>query len=240
MTHEVNPITSGHRVVLTYNVINDSRSAPLPAAANLEEDSDSKLRSVLRQWSANNVRTDYKFEEVDFLCHYLAHQYTERSLSLSRMVGEDLHWVRRAAHAAEQADCVVYLATFERKRVSDCGDGGSEFGSDYGSNPEFRVEDEIEDDWTLQKVVTLDGTHVAEDVPIDNREMIDKTALKIDDLDREKFSGWTGNEGTYTTLWYKRSVGGSTRLATSKVLAGIPGDDSHAKEELGPFRYVLH
>jgi len=46
VTHEVKPIISGHRVVLTYNVINDDRSMHLPAAATLS-DHDSRLHEMV-------------------------------------------------------------------------------------------------------------------------------------------------------------------------------------------------
>jgi hypothetical protein len=84
----------------------------------------------------------------------------------------------------------------------------SEYGYHDDFIPEFREEDEISDDWVLQKVVALDGKDVAEDVEIGSRYTVDPKILESLKPDEEEFSGWTGNEGAYTTLWYRRSVGG--------------------------------
>jgi hypothetical protein len=204
--HEVKHITRGHRVVLTYNIVNDARFMPLPAAAT-HGDHDSQLQQVLRQWSDENIwYTDIE-DEVDFLCHYLEHEYTWDSLCLPRLVGNDLQVVSRVARAAKRTNFVVYLGTFERKRVGDCEEDESEYGYHDDSVPEFREENEISDEWVLQRVVALDGTDVAEDVEIGSHYMVDPKILESLKPDDEEFSGWTGNEGAYTTLWYRRSVG---------------------------------
>lgn len=46
-------------------------------------------------------------KEADFLCHCLEHEYTESSLSLSRLAGADLSVVNQAARAAQQTDFIV-------------------------------------------------------------------------------------------------------------------------------------
>jgi hypothetical protein len=210
VTCELNPVTSGHRVVLTYDIIHRVPSVQLSAAATLG-DKISRLRDVLRQWGVSEVHADDSDDDPDpFLCHYLQRQYTERSLSLSRMVGTDLEVVTRAADAAKQADFVVYLATVERIRVMECDCKQNAFDfeqpHEHESEYEFENEDEIHDDWKLKKIVTLDGTHVAEDFHISDDEMIDHNALNGAEADREECSDWRSDERTKTTLWYERSI----------------------------------
>lgn len=204
--HEVKPITSGHRVVLTYNVINDARFLPLPAAAT-HGDHDSQLQQVLRQWSDEDIWYSDINDQVDFLCHCLEHEYSWGSLSLPQLVGNDLQVVSRAAQAAKRTKFVVYLATFERKRVGDCQEDESEYGDHGDSIPKFREDYEIEDEWFLRRVVALDGKDIAEDVEIGSHYMLDPKILESLKPDDEEFSGWTGNEGASLTLWYRRSVG---------------------------------
>jgi hypothetical protein len=196
--HEVKPITSGHRVVLTYNLINIDQSIQLPAASTIG-DRDGQLLDALKLWSEAGVWNDTNSKEVDFLCHCLQHQYTQSSLSLSRLAGADLSVVTKAVRAAQQTDFVVYLATFERTRSGGCNDG---YG--YGSH---EIIEETDDDWKLQKIVALDGTAVAKDVLVSKWEMLDPEVFDDRDPDDEDFEGWTGNEGASTTQWYRSSVG---------------------------------
>lgn len=196
MIHEVQPITSGQRVVLTYNVINDAQSMPLPSATSLG-DSSSQLQQVLRQWGHEGAWDD-EGNPIDFLCHYLNHEYIESSISLSRLAGKDLQTVTRAAQVAEQTDFSVYLATFEHERSGGCDEDS------YGHD--FLDEDDVEETWMLQKFVDLKGNYIASSVPISEHQMVDPKALDEEDPDDEDYEGWTGNEGAYSTLWYRRTV----------------------------------
>ena len=130
---------------------------------------------------------------MNFLCHYLEHQYTETSLSLSRLVRGDLQVVTRVAHAAEQTDFIVYLVTFERRRVGCHDEIDSEVESEFESrgdhDHELHEGDEILDEWVLEKVVTLDGTYVAEDILIGRDDMVDPEALDEYGPDKEEYSG---------------------------------------------------
>jgi hypothetical protein len=127
------------------------------------------------------------------------------------MVGADLEVVTRAANAAKQTDFVVYLATLKRIRVMECN--CKVYAFDFGPH-EHDSEDgltnagEIDDNWRLKKIATLDGTHVAEDFRISKHEMIDYEALDGAEAYREEHSDWMGDERTETTLWYKISVSG--------------------------------
>jgi hypothetical protein len=197
--HEVKPITSGHRVVLTYNLINIDQSLQSPTAAAIG-DRDSQLRDALKLWGEAGVRNEDNGKEVGFLCHCLEHEYTESSLSLSRLAGADLSVVTRAVHAAQQTGFIVYLATFQRTHVGGC-DEDDEYGAEI-------IED-IDDDWYLQKIVTLDGTKVAEDILISKWEMLDPEVFENRGPDDEEFEGWTGNEGATATHWYRSSVSGT-------------------------------
>jgi hypothetical protein len=174
----------------------------LLAAANIG-DRDGQLRDALELWREAGVWNEDNSREVNFLCHCLDHEYTEASLSLSRLAGADLSVVSRAVNVAQQTDFAVYLATFERTHVGGCnGDDG------YGSATILESE-EIDDDWKLQKVVTLDGTRVAEEILISKWEMLDPEVFENRKPDDEDYEGWTGNEGATTTHWYRSSVGDS-------------------------------
>jgi hypothetical protein len=74
VTHEVKPISQGHRLVLTYNVINTQPAAVALPTAEILTQPDQDFAHILRHW---NTHTD---DTPDFLCRFLDHKYTEDSL----------------------------------------------------------------------------------------------------------------------------------------------------------------
>ena len=56
----------------------------------------------------------------------------------------------------------------------------------------------------LKKIVNLEDQKIGQNVMIKQSNMVDFE--NFDHPDKEDYSGWTGNEGASTTLWYKRSV----------------------------------
>lgn len=78
--HEIKPVTSGYRLVLTHNLIQDP-GLPMQMAARLDT-RHAQLRKLLRRWL-----TDYL--HLKYLIYPLEHQYTQSSLSLSQLKGHD-------------------------------------------------------------------------------------------------------------------------------------------------------
>lgn len=188
VTHEVKPVTSGHRVVLTYNVINDSKSQlmEMPTASTLG-DTDNQLRQVLKLWGAEGAY-DYEGQSFDFVCHQLSHQYTKSSLSLSRLVGDDLKTVNKIASIAKETGFLVYLSIVERKLEGGCDE----------EDPRHEIIDEIDSHWKLKKIVNVEDQKIGQNVMIKQSNMVDFE--NFDHPDKRDYSGWTGNEGTSTTL----------------------------------------
>lgn len=164
----------------------------MPNASNLG-DTDNQLRQVLKLWGAEGA-VDYEDQPVDFVCHQLSHQYTESSLSLSRLVGEDLKTVNKIASIAKETGFLVYLSIVERKLEGGCDE----------DDPSHEIVDEIDSHWKLKKIVNLEDQKIGQNVMIKQSNMVDFE--NFDHPDKEDYSGWTGNEGASTTLWYKRSV----------------------------------
>lgn len=180
--------------MLTYNVINDAQSVHLPTASNLN-DSENQIREALRQW-INRGALDDGGGQPAFFCHQLSHQYTEASLKLSRLVGDDYKIVCRAFSAAESVNCMLYLATFER--MISGGYDEEDFNRE--------IIDETDEYWRLQTIVDLCGKLIAEDVDIDASFLVDPKGLIDRGPDEEDDEGYTGNEGSMMTLWYRRTV----------------------------------
>lgn len=99
--HEVRPVTSGYRVVLTYNLMlagNAAAAARVPSRPVAEA-----LASCLVEHFAGQRR----------LVYLLDHQYTSRGLDWSRLKGVDIARVAALRAAAGASDCEAALALAE-------------------------------------------------------------------------------------------------------------------------------
>lgn len=189
MTHEVKPISQGHRLVLTYNVINKQPAAvQLPTAKTFTR-SDRDLSYAIRCWNLTTAETP------DFLCHFLDHKYTEDSLRLSRLVGADQTTVNQLVCAADRSDFTVLLATFEHMRHGGCDDySGAAIQEEFDSSSE------------LQKMADLEGNEVAKNLEVNDDNFVEHLDFVDEEADKEDFEGHTGNAGASKTLWYRRTV----------------------------------
>lgn len=80
VSHEVKPVQSGYRLVLTYNLV-QGLTAPMHTAAALDQ-THVQLERLLKRWNT-------EFLDVGRLLYPLEHQYTQSSMSLSSLKGTD-------------------------------------------------------------------------------------------------------------------------------------------------------
>jgi hypothetical protein len=78
--HEITPVTYGYRLVLTYNLVQDS-SEPKQSAAAVDA-SYARLEQLLKTWTDDHVHQKMFIYPLD-------HQYTPSKLSLNSLKGQD-------------------------------------------------------------------------------------------------------------------------------------------------------
>jgi len=151
--HEVRPVTSGHRIVLTYNLMAHSKpSAKGPVIG------DRRIQSLARpiethfatlrppRWS-----TDTRRERPDRLVYLLDHQYTRRSLAWHRLKSADATRAAALRAVAQRLDCESVLALADVHESWSCDDEHEMFaeyrrrGRRWHEGEEVEVED-VEDD----------------------------------------------------------------------------------------------
>lgn len=106
--HEIRPVRSGHRIVLTYNLL--LRGEPDVAATPESVDA---LTALLRAHFATPPPARWRDEPTqppDRLIYLLDHEYTERGMDWRRLKGDDATRAAALGAAAEQADCDIALA----------------------------------------------------------------------------------------------------------------------------------
>jgi hypothetical protein len=104
--HEVLPLTSGHRIALTYNL-------------SLEGDSSTgKIDALAVADVSNCLRTH--FEARDRLVYLLDHEYTEHGMSFERLKGVDAGRVAVLRAAAREQDDEIVLALADVHETWSC------------------------------------------------------------------------------------------------------------------------
>lgn len=113
--HQVKPVTSGYRVVLTYNLLLRGDAAAAARGQAGPEIVDA-LAEAVNEHFATSVPGRYGAPDGDppmRLVYLLDHEYTERGLGWGRLKGLDSGRAAAVAAAAEAAGCEAVLALAE-------------------------------------------------------------------------------------------------------------------------------
>ena len=210
VSHEVKPITSGHRLVLTYNLIHtgDGQNFSLTALG----DQTLRMRAVLGKWP----KAAGSSTAPALLAYKLDHQYTEACLKLNCLKGKDLARVRALKEACEEEGIILYLGNMVRTVWGGCeGDeddyyggwgGGCRYGGYRESDPgDFHELIEICEESLELTLYDLDGNETMENVPLPDNGIVQEGIFDREP-DEEDYSGPTGNEGVSATHWYRDAV----------------------------------
>ncbi|CAH0390453.1 unnamed protein product [Bemisia tabaci] len=183
ITHEILPIKSGYRLMLTYNLIRKTNF--VVPSYNLARGLVQHLSKLLQQY---NLQLEEGDDELPpFLLHKLKHKYTQANLSFNLLKTQDLTQVLTLKELSKEIGFDIYLAILELTVNKD---------------------DEF-DDWDVEKsldltnVVELNGNLVVESLDCPDNALIDPTPQDEGEADEENHEGPTGNAGSPATYWYR-------------------------------------
>lgn len=180
VTHEIKPLTSGYRLVLTYNIIH---GGGVRMSAGLVDKQSAHLRSLLIKW-----RTNLPHREM--LVYLLEHKYTQSSLSLENLKGRDRVVCQSLSEVGLECEFTIFLAKMTRTSED----------SDYGDY------DDPDEDWTqLQDIKTCDGFTICGSADVEDKEILG-TDVWNRDPDSQDEGEFTGNESMPATLRYHDAV----------------------------------
>lgn len=184
VTHEIKPITSGYRLVVTYNLVEESHSIVTQSAHSLDE-RRMRLTHLLLMWQQVFLKDKVK------LVYILEHQYTQSSLCLQSLKGRDRALGLRLDDVCSSSNVFMFLANMERTTSAE---------EDIG------YEDEDFDDSTrLTNVITPLGLCVAGSIDVELSEILQEDPFDRD-ADSEDEGEFTGNESMPGVLRYHDSV----------------------------------
>ena len=116
--HEVQPVTSGYRLVVVYNLIQSSPGLT-HSAARLSSGKNN-LEMMLAAWHRGIKKGNDSAPA--FLAYALDHEYTEASLNLDSLKGLDKVKADCLAQSCSQTDMGIYLASCEKTQCGSCKD----------------------------------------------------------------------------------------------------------------------
>lgn len=213
--HEVLPVTTGYRVVLTYNLLLVGDVATR-SGGSLPDDAAELFRRHFAlapppRWSHDRQA----MEPPDRLVVLLDHQYTERGLRWSHLKGDDATRVSALRLVGELADCDVALAQADIHETRECYDHaprghrrGWDDRDDWDDDPEPSTEG-FEVGEVLDSAVTIvpaTGETVQFDPDVDAAELAEVTpTVELAPYDSE-YTGYMGNWGNTMDRWYRRAA----------------------------------
>jgi 2OG-Fe(II) oxygenase superfamily len=198
--HEVQRVTHGVRLCLAYNLVLKPKRQE-PADAGQRTAPADVLTESIRSWVATQPARPLVFA--------LAHQYTQRGLSLDLLKGADRQLAELVVPAAARTDCFVHLAQVSRHLLQFADDGSFERGYHWGYRPRCEIEigETYEDDLHGAEWTDLHGKKQPwGDIAFDLSAIVSWIPIDEWKPTSEDFEGYTGNAGNTLDRWYHRSA----------------------------------
>jgi 2OG-Fe(II) oxygenase superfamily len=219
--HEVKPITSGWRIVLTYHlryVAGPRRPTPPRISAASAE----RLVASVEAYFATPVATRYGRSEPqrpDRLTYLLDHEYTSKSLAWGRLKNGDRVRALALRQAAERLDCECFLALADVHESWQCDDDWGDYGRrgrrsrhDEGeetddATEEYVLVDLIDRDIELRHWVGEGGQNVPDGTlrPTSDEVCFTRASTDMTPFQSEH-EGYMGNYGNTADRWYHRAA----------------------------------
>lgn len=183
--HQVEKVTSGRRIVLTYNLVQSEDSIPQKTP---DGNAKARIANALRMWEHASAFNTPGFPP--YIIYELDHFYSKNSTSLYMLKGRDAARVRSLQAACQETGFNIYLAVFEKtiNRDDDCG------SEEFDRTEEFEY------------VTNLDGTNASFSPPYNRDCRLEDYDSEDEEADESEHEGFTGNEGAPSTFWYRHTV----------------------------------
>ncbi len=232
-SHEVRPVTEGHRLSLVFNLCLRAGDTDTPRAAPGHTAVVDRLAGRLAEWGRARDATDK-------LIWLLDHDYSEAGLSFDALKNADAAVAAVLARAAERAACDLSAAVVRIEEYGVAEYAGSVGGWGWDDT------DDDDGDWEMGDVderrewldgwVQSDGRRPAfGEVELQPGELLPRGALDDAEPDEQRVHEASGNEGVSIERTYRRAA--LVLWPRSKALAivaraGIDGAVAWVAEEL--------
>ncbi len=199
--HEIKPVTSGYRVCLVYNLVQEGSAIKSPHFATQAED----IAELLSDW---------KIKESFPKAILLEHEYTPANFAVSSLKRHDLPRAEALLAAAEKAGYFAKLGLvthYQMGQLEDVGYGG--YSRRRRSRYYYDEEEEdlsggtmgeIYEDYTKIEHWENEGSDVPQigELHIDQSDIIGQKEIGAGEPTQKEAEGYTGNAGMTMEYWY--------------------------------------
>jgi hypothetical protein len=199
--HEVEPVRSGYRCCLVYNLRLDKGD---PSLLNVPLDRQAEtLLPAVRTLAAERAG--------ELSAVLLEHRYTEANFSLRHLKGNDQARARALLAAARESGLVAHLALVMFHQMGELSGGDNGYGYDYDDD------EEVSDEGVMGEVYeeSLQASHWRDAADqatafgafdLAKDEVIAEQPLDNGEPDEKEGEGYTGNAGCTMEYWYRRAA----------------------------------
>ena len=187
----VEPICSGSRLALTYDLIHQSGEMKAARPSSILNDTTAFPDSALESWKA---RLDDHDTATNKLVYLFESHYPQEHLGLQSLEGSDHVRTLRLHEACQERGFSTFLGQLEHTNRRD------------GYREESEEDEDVDEDqdWILAKVFTLEGVCIAESLDIEQDDIIQSQPFEGEPPDEEECDDSFEESGEVTET-YKRS-----------------------------------
>ena len=201
-THEVRPVTEGHRLSLVFNLCLRAGDTDTPRVAPDNTATVDLLAERLAEWGRAP-------ETGDKLVWLLDHEYSEAGLSFGVLKNGDSAVAGVLALAAERAECELYAAIVHIEEYGAAEFAGSPdgWGWDEADDGDWEMGD-VDDsrEWLDGWVDPAGGLPPFGEVELRPEELLPRGALDDVPPDEQRVHEASGNEGVSIERAYRRTA----------------------------------
>ncbi len=174
VNHSVSKIESGHRLVLTYNLMHQASDSS--RMATVLDDHRQNLDKVLALWSKQDRESESHSDRVyEKLVYILEHEYSEANICLDHLKGKDQLRARYLSEACQDQGFCLFFAHFEYSQLGsiDEDEDDPRWANHHSASEFHELIDELESNWKLQTVFQSDGQQLAEDIALEEDDILE-------------------------------------------------------------------
>lgn len=211
--HEIRPVRSGHRVVLTFNL----RLSTAGATPRTGSGRAVVLSNLVTEHFTTRLFGGYDGRDLGTptrLAVLLDHEYSQRSIAARRFKGVDAEWVTLLESAAELAGCRTALALSEIHQTWQAYPDQSpeyfyedDYGDEADDDREYELAELLDEEFVLGWWVTgaRSGAEVIHLGMRDDEVCAPTPSSSLTPYSSE-YEGYMGNYGDTVDRWYRRAA----------------------------------
>lgn len=185
----VEPVSSGYRLVLTYNLIHQTGDIKAVRSSSVLNDNRATIDNALEAWK---TRLGDDETTTDMLIHLFEDEYQQGKLGLQALEGSDQVQSLRLNEACQEHGFSMFLGQLVHTNRRN------------GYEEEDEEDQDQDQDWTLAKLFTLEGVCIAETFDVEQDSIIQDQPFENQPPDDEQCDDYHEGGAGLTEI-YKRS-----------------------------------